>query len=234
VVRKEVVSALRGAILRQASQDEFSRSFVYTRAISYTFLSVDRRAPAVRAADSTAAASAVPQEVEAAWAMAAVAHLTFASGAIRWTTALLLLQAGAAQVAAISKPSAASQEGMVAAWTANREAATVTVLVVKPVAAARRAQAVQVVPAVVTFNGSYIGSQGAGGGGGSSYVEPSAIKSRMWSAWKSNGDGLVVFSWNWSIAKRSRTPARSRRSKFLRVQSRDALRCKIDLTERLG
>jgi len=83
VVRKEVVSALRGAILRQASQDEFSRSFVYTRAISYTFLSVDRRAPAVRAADSTAAASAVPQEVEAAWAMAAVAHLTFASGAIR-------------------------------------------------------------------------------------------------------------------------------------------------------
>jgi hypothetical protein len=85
---------------------------------------------------------------------------------------------------------------MVAAWTANREAATVTVLVVKPVAAARRAQAVQVVPAVVTFNGSYIGSQGAGGGGGSSYVEPSAIKSRMWSAWKSNGDGLVVFSWN--------------------------------------
>jgi hypothetical protein len=47
-----------------------------------------------------------------------------------------------------------------------------------------------------TGNGSYIGSQGAGGGGGSSYVESSAIKSRMWSAWKSNGDGLVVFSWN--------------------------------------
>lgn len=44
--------------------------------------------------------------------------------------------------------------------------------------------------------GSYSSTQSGGGGGGSSYVEPNVIKSRMWTGWKSKGDGLVVFSWN--------------------------------------
>jgi hypothetical protein len=36
----------------------------------------------------------------------------------------------------------------------------------------------------------------AGGGGGSSYAEPSAINFRTWGGWKNaNGNGLVVFSW---------------------------------------
>jgi hypothetical protein len=43
--------------------------------------------------------------------------------------------------------------------------------------------------------GAYL-SAGGGAGGGSGYVEPAAIKSRMWRGWKtSNGNGLVVFSW---------------------------------------
>ena len=42
---------------------------------------------------------------------------------------------------------------------------------------------------------SYSEGQGGGGGGGSSYVEASAIKSRMWTGWKSKGDGLVIFTW---------------------------------------
>jgi hypothetical protein len=42
--------------------------------------------------------------------------------------------------------------------------------------------------------GGYYG--GGGGGGGSSYVEPGAITSRMWTGWRTNGDGLVTFSWN--------------------------------------
>lgn len=41
----------------------------------------------------------------------------------------------------------------------------------------------------------YYDSQGGGGGGGSSYVEPSAIASRMWTGWRTNGDGQVIFSW---------------------------------------
>lgn len=39
-------------------------------------------------------------------------------------------------------------------------------------------------------------AQGGGGGGGSSYVESSAIKHRMWTGWRTTGDGRVVFSWN--------------------------------------
>ncbi len=39
------------------------------------------------------------------------------------------------------------------------------------------------------------GSQGGGGGGGSSYVEPRAITSRMWTGWRSGGDGSVTFLW---------------------------------------
>jgi phospholipase C len=36
----------------------------------------------------------------------------------------------------------------------------------------------------------------SGGGGGSYYVEPDAIKFRMWRGWKNAiGNGLVVFSW---------------------------------------
>lgn len=42
----------------------------------------------------------------------------------------------------------------------------------------------------------YLESQGGGGGGGSSYVEPSAITSRMWTGWRTKGDGRVTFSWN--------------------------------------
>ncbi|MGB6599680.1 MAG: hypothetical protein WBE77_01190 [Candidatus Cybelea sp.] len=37
----------------------------------------------------------------------------------------------------------------------------------------------------------------AGGSGGSSYVEPTAIKHRMWTGWtKAQGDGRVIFGWN--------------------------------------
>lgn len=36
---------------------------------------------------------------------------------------------------------------------------------------------------------------GGGGGGGSSYVEPGAITSHMWTGWRANGDGRVAFSW---------------------------------------
>jgi len=42
---------------------------------------------------------------------------------------------------------------------------------------------------------SFVESEGGGGGGGSSYVEPKAITSRMWTGWRENGDGRVVFSW---------------------------------------
>ena len=35
-----------------------------------------------------------------------------------------------------------------------------------------------------------------GAGGGSSYIEPGAIKYRAWQGWKSKvSSGLVVFSW---------------------------------------
>lgn len=44
--------------------------------------------------------------------------------------------------------------------------------------------------------GAIAGGAGGGGRGGSSYVESTAIKSRMWQGWKNaTGDGLVVFSW---------------------------------------
>jgi hypothetical protein len=43
---------------------------------------------------------------------------------------------------------------------------------------------------------NYDDSASGGGGGGSSYVEPSAITSRMWTGWRSKGDGRVIFSWN--------------------------------------
>lgn len=42
----------------------------------------------------------------------------------------------------------------------------------------------------------YDDSQGGGGGGGSSYVERGAITSEMWTGWRTDGDGLVTFSWN--------------------------------------
>jgi len=42
----------------------------------------------------------------------------------------------------------------------------------------------------------YRDSTGGGGGGGSSYVEPGAITSRMWTGWREEGDGRVIFSWN--------------------------------------
>ena len=47
------------------------------------------------------------------------------------------------------------------------------------------------------FRQGYYGGQGAsgGGGGGSSYVERKAISSRMWTGWRSHGDGRVIFSW---------------------------------------
>lgn len=37
---------------------------------------------------------------------------------------------------------------------------------------------------------------GAAGGGGSSYIEPSVKRFRLWRGWKTaTGDGLVVISW---------------------------------------
>jgi hypothetical protein len=36
---------------------------------------------------------------------------------------------------------------------------------------------------------------GRPGRGGSSYVEPAAITSRMWMGWRSFGDGQIIFSW---------------------------------------
>lgn len=42
----------------------------------------------------------------------------------------------------------------------------------------------------------YPSSDGGGGGGGSSYVEPNAITSHIWTGWREGGDGGVIFSWN--------------------------------------
>jgi hypothetical protein len=44
-------------------------------------------------------------------------------------------------------------------------------------------------------NSFYAAGGGGGGGGGSSYVEPRAITSRMWTGWRSFGDGQIIFSW---------------------------------------